>query len=255
MPKTPPQPPVFVFAHGFLGFVDLGPVLPFIRYFRGVRGMIAAIGYPSIFPRVPSAAGVEERAAALAREMFRERAAKFVVIGHSMGGLDARFAAARLDPDHRISAVVSIGTPHWGSPIARAILDGDDPMSGLLRRLWRNGLADLAPAACRRLNAEIPDRGDVRYISFAAQTAIGNLVPPLRPFARIIDAEEGANDGMVSVKSAAWGETRDVLTGDHFELVGWSLPKPLSKFRRFMGPEPQIDHLGLYQGIAREFAD
>ena len=40
----------------------------------------------------------------------------------------------------------------------------------------------------------------------------------------ILQAEEGPNDGMVSLASARWGDHCEVWQGDHFNLVNWHLP-------------------------------
>jgi len=45
------------------------------------------------------------------------------VIAHSMGGLDARHAITnRKDIVTRVRTLVTIGTPHQGSPVAAAIM-------------------------------------------------------------------------------------------------------------------------------------
>ena len=41
------------------------------------------------------------------------------VIGHSMGGLIARYYVQRLDGDERVHTLVTLGTPHGGSAVAR----------------------------------------------------------------------------------------------------------------------------------------
>src|SRR5205814_1408651 len=40
------------------------------------------------------------------------------VIGHSMGGLDARFMVAKLGMETRVLSLTTVGTPHRGSPFA-----------------------------------------------------------------------------------------------------------------------------------------
>ena len=41
------------------------------------------------------------------------------LIGHSLGGLIARYAVQRLELDHVTRSVITIATPHHGSPLAR----------------------------------------------------------------------------------------------------------------------------------------
>jgi pimeloyl-ACP methyl ester carboxylesterase len=54
----------------------------------------------------------------------------FDVVGHSMGGLVATWLLKRLDEGRRLRAVVTLGTPHRGTPVARlgaAVLGGVCP--------------------------------------------------------------------------------------------------------------------------------
>ena len=41
---------------------------------------------------------------------------------------------------------------------------------------------------------------------------------------RIVAGSEGANDGIVSVASAKYGERCDVWEGDHLSLINWLNP-------------------------------
>src|SRR5690349_10655719 len=113
--------PIPVLLHGFLGFVGWGP----LAYFRGVKAALASEGITVLTPRVPAAGSVEERAVAVARFLEQAAGEAFVLIGHSMGGLDARFVASHLDPHHRIKSVVTVATPHLGSPVASDVLAGN----------------------------------------------------------------------------------------------------------------------------------
>ncbi len=40
------------------------------------------------------------------------------IVGHSMGGLVARYYIENLDKDHNVRKLITIGTPHWGSGLA-----------------------------------------------------------------------------------------------------------------------------------------
>ena len=48
---------------------------------------------------------------------------KVILMGHSMGGLDARYAVSKLGMDRHVAAVVTISTPHRGSPFADWVLE------------------------------------------------------------------------------------------------------------------------------------
>ena len=52
---------------------------------------------------------------------------RVVIIAHSMGGLDARYMISRLGMDDRVTALVTITTPHRGSPYADWCLHAPRP--------------------------------------------------------------------------------------------------------------------------------
>lgn len=60
------------------------------------------------------------QADALLAQLERERAFPYVdVVGHSLGGLVAAYWLKRIDRGRRIRRVVTLGTPHAGTPFAR----------------------------------------------------------------------------------------------------------------------------------------
>ena len=66
----------------------------------------------------------------------------------------------------------------------------------------------------------------VRYFSVAGQLRRSWRTPNWWLPGRVVERAEGPNDGVVSVASAAWGETRAVWDADHMDLVNW--PRPLA---------------------------
>lgn len=238
--------PLFVFVHGFLGFVRLPVPLVDVRYFRKIPELMDQLGARYALVKVPAIKGVVARATALAWTLAALGDGPVVLVGHSMGGLDARYLAAHLDPRRRVRAVVTVGTPHRGSPIADALLRGEFAWMQPLARLWRPALADLSLPSCAAFNEAVPDRADVRYVSFAASRPVPELFAPLRPFASCFGQQD--HDGQVALESAAWGDCRAPVRADHFELIGWSLAAADAAVAR---PFP---HLDLYRGIVSEFS-
>jgi triacylglycerol lipase len=223
--------PAPALLHGYLGFSYRGP----IAYFRGVERILRRAGIVPLVPEVPAAGTIAERAEALARQLFRSGVPAFALVAHSMGGLDARHLIARLDPDRRVKSLVTVGTPHRGTPLASWLLDSRQLVPAVIRRIGNPGLRELTPEV--RAAEPIPDRADVAYSSYAGCRPLGELPCWLRPFARVISKD---NDGLVPVESARWGEFRGILRTDHFECVGWSLGWPSTRTAR------PFDHLGLW---------
>ena len=78
-----------------------------------------AAGNRVLITRVPSIAGVEHRAARLGEQILKAFPDEPVhVIGHSMGGLDARRLLANPAWQRRILSLSTIGTPHLGTALA-----------------------------------------------------------------------------------------------------------------------------------------
>jgi triacylglycerol lipase len=241
-----------VFASGFL----FPQRLLKQDYFRGARAAFPG----ACFPRVPLTASIDTRARALAAEIGRFRfpdpGGPIHLVGHSMGGLDARYVLDRnLDGlASRIASLSTIGTPHRGSPIADLIV-GPEPDRRIMRRRLYTGLRramdvlglrsgamdNLTSGFARRFNEEHPGTGGVPCYCYAGVGAEAYL---LRMTARFIcevgrTPEERANDGLVSVASAAWQPLAEPpWPTDHLGEVGHSLAPP-----RFASCFPHLEAL------------
>lgn len=213
-------PPTLALLHGFLGFSRRGP----IECFRGVEHALRRVHITPLMPEVPPAGTIVERAEALARQLFHSDAPAFALVAHSMGGLDARHLITYLDPDQRVKSLLTVATPHHGTPLATWVLESRGLIPAWIRHIGCPGLSELTPQA--RSAAPIPDRSDVVYSSYAGHRPLDEQPFWLRYFGRVIPE---ANDGMVPVESAQWGKFRGILRTDHVELLGWSLGLPNSR--------------------------
>jgi triacylglycerol lipase len=216
---------LLVFAPGYLGFDRLGLGSLGIEYFRGLRARLAARGLKAlIVAPSPTGGSVEARARNLAAAIARTAEPRLTLVGHSMGGLDVRHVAHALDPARRVDRVVTLGTPHHGTPVAERMLRENGPVPWLVRAIGRAGLEDLTPEACARRNRMLTDRDDVSYVSLAGARPEAELPLPLKLAIGPALERSGPHDGLVPVASAAWGEVAPPVRADHFELVGWTLP-------------------------------
>lgn len=239
--RAGPRYPV-VLAHGLLGFDELRIGRARADYFRGVPARLEREGCVVHRCRVPKTASVADRAAELARFVDDLPARRVNVVAHSMGGLDARFAISRLGLGRKVASLVTIGTPHLGTPLADACA-GLGRRAGLWDGLERVGmnvdaLDDLTRERMEAFNRAVPDARGVLYGSVVgAPSRKRDVSPILLPTFLWLGASGGENDGMVPAASQRWGELVWDVEADHFAQIGWS--------RRF-------DAVELYAALLRE---
>ena len=89
----------------------------------------------------------------------------------------------------------------------------------------------MTTTACARFNKEVLDSPKVRYFSIASRfeppRVLGVNVGVLALTHEIVRNKEGDNDGVVSVESARFGQSRENWTfleiwpGNHFRQINW----------------------------------
>lgn len=114
-PAVPIGTPVLL-LHGYLGTGAAWAPLVRRLHEEGFVNVFA-LRYDSLSAGVPELAAVLADAARTA--MARTGYAGVHLVGHSLGGLVARYAVQRLGLDRVTRSVVTIGTPHRGSRLAR----------------------------------------------------------------------------------------------------------------------------------------
>lgn len=221
------QEGVVVLVHGLLGFDNLQLVGRAQPYFRGVLAPLIAGGATVLAPRLPPLAGVPERAAVLADFLRDIDARRAVLIGHSLGGIDARYALARFGANERVSALVTVGTPHRGTWIAG--LAELLPARVLRRVLGSVGmrseaLAWLTEEFMSRADLDLSDAPSVFYGSIVAQTSRIQLLanPALLASYEVLRAARGPNDALVPTSSQVHGRVLANIQADHWAQIGWS---------------------------------
>ena len=218
--------PAIVLIHGLSGFnALLAGRRPAKEFFPGVRKHLTEAGFDVFVPNVSPTASVAARAGELAaalEEHFGRR--PLHLIGHSLGGLDARYLTTHLGYDERVVSLTTIGTPHRGSPFADWAVRR---LERFYRPLFRafgvpvDAFRDLTTDACFRFNERTPDVPNVPVVSVAGVCDKPWLGPEWWFPARIVDEAEGPNDGIVSLRSAAWGSRTETWQADHLNLVNW----------------------------------
>jgi triacylglycerol lipase len=215
-----------VLVHGLFGFDAFRTFdVELIPYFRGIQRYLGRPGNRVYTARLSPTGRLKRRAVQLRQYLDRVAPDGPVhLIAHSMGGLDSRYAIARLGAADRVLTLTTLGTPHRGTSFA----DWGLTRWGMLLQPSKlayfrpvPALLDLTTEACRRFNELTPDAPGVRYFSVAGRYGGRWWMPTWRFAAKVIAEREGDNDGLVSVESARYGETFDLWDGDHMSLVNW----------------------------------
>jgi len=255
-----------VLVHGWTGFVQVGP----LEYFYGIPGLLEGLGFPVYVAELDPYNSTEVRADQLAAEVSRflsaARSRKVNLVAHSQGGLDSRRLISTLGFGDRVSALVTVSTPHRGTPIADLALGllpgpAEDALAFLLNLLGATAVGSESDALAsfasltedyvqNEFNPSTPDDPRVAYTSWAGLTCplgitCGDVCDvEIRFTYDLIYLMAGDNDGIVPVSSAPWGDDRGTIPADHFDEVG----------QLFGVTGPNFDHEEFYLGIARDLA-
>jgi triacylglycerol lipase len=244
-----------VLAHGIFGFGTLSPGIRLpLNYFNGVADHLEQQGHTVLAPQVNPIGSVQQRSEQLKTAILNNipSGGKIHIFAHSMGGLDARYALTHYpELASRVLTLVTIGTPHRGSPVADAVAHPSDPLFKhippfLLHSLQKNAgaLHDLTTEAGSRFNESTPDAKGVRYFNVAGDASRGGHKLFLFKLASIIgDLTGQINDGVVARDSALLEghEHLEDWPVDHAGEVGWEIP-----------PMPSAEHLARYDALVAQ---
>jgi triacylglycerol lipase len=216
-----------VLVHGLFGFDEIAVGKGRHAYFRGVGPALAREGRTVVHARLAPIGTIETRARELAGCIEGLAARRVIVLAHSMGGLDARWAIARLGLDRKVAALITVGTPHRGTPVADLTTDLAAKL-GIARALELAGvgveaLRDLTSARLERFNEEAPDASSVFYACVVGSARrLRRTNPLLVPTHLWMADRHGANDGVVPASSQRWGVVLAEIEADHWAQIGWS---------------------------------
>ena len=220
-----------VLAHGLFGFdrIGVGPVTV-ANYFRSLPRYLESAGNRVLVSQVPPIAGIERRSRVLGRRIRDAFGGEPVhLIGHSMGGLDARVLLASEGDAGLVLSLTTIGTPHLGSALADFAKIGFGRVYRVFKALHVDhaGFLDITRRAARAFHRRHPVPKSIPCYSVAGDPHSEDVCLPLRHLHAILEEVEGPNDGVVSVESAlAFGEPLPIWRIDHLRQVGWLAPRP-----------------------------
>ena len=173
-----------------------------------------------------SAASVEKSGEELAekiKQIISETGCEKVnIIAHSKGGLDSRYAISCLGMDKYVASLTTINTPHRGCAFAEYLLNkAPNCLCNHIAKRYNSALKKLGDSdpdfisavqgltvkSCLALNENAIDKEGVFYQSVATKmnkSSSGKF--PLNLSYNLVRKFDGENDGLVSIKSAKWGE-------------------------------------------------
>ncbi len=202
-----PDPPTLVLVHG------LAILRRADRMFTGLPEALAARGFRVTRALVQgdgSLAGLSRRLA----ERLQAIDGPLALLCHSMGGLQARQAILDDALAVRVRAIATVGSPHAGTPLARA------------GKLFNRAYRDLTPAARARWQEEHgeAERAAIERHRIRRLCAIARLTgpapsPSLRAPHALLRLLDGPSDGLVPATSQAWGEVVVEASLDHLQCA------------------------------------
>src|SRR3954452_2086113 len=216
-----------------------------IQYFKGIKTQLESHGFRVFHPNQSFSGSVDLRADEL-REHVNEvlaltAAEKVHIIGHSMGGLDARHMIVDKGMAGKVASLTTIGTPHHGSPVANRLEGPGSLLLKVLRTVVNldvDGVADLTTTSCEQFNARAEDfeaKTGILYQTYSSSENWNRVFAPLISSWFLVREQEGDNDGVVSVTSQQWKKELVANDGtrlpiaqrqfpfgaDHLNQVGW----------------------------------
>lgn len=253
-----------VLAHGMGASAEIVGIVDYWWQIDDALTNNGAVVYKTSVNGMDSTAAKAEEFKRQCLEILADSGAeKINIIGHSHGTIYSRYAITNLGLAPYVASHTSIAGPHRGSAIADLLVNGIpdwllDDIGDAFDFIYTWVFGDKDPDSLENVmdlttdymknvfNVYTPNVDGVYYQSWAAKAKWSCPSLLLEPTWLIMLAKEGANDGLVSVESAKWGEFRGVEKGawysagvDHLNIID-----------QFFGITPGFDANGFYVGIA-----
>ncbi len=225
----------------------------FFNYWGRIPKELEENGAQIYYGNHPSASSIASSARCLKWRILQildeTGAEKVNVIAHSKGGLDTRYAIAKLGMGEHIASLTTVNTPHRGCLYAEYLLtkipqkvqsavaktyDTTLEKFGERNADFLAAVNDLTESRCRELNAEMPTPEGIycQSVGSVLKKASGGKFP-LNFSHRLVKYFSGENDGLVAVDSFQWGESytllepprkRGISHGDMIDLNRENIP-------------------------------
>ena len=255
-----------VLSHG-MGYTA-GGVLG-IGYWYNIPSKLSSNGAKVYISNQTAMAATSDRAAQLKTFVLQvlatTGAAKVNIIGHSQGGLDARYMISNLGMASKVASLTTVCSPNRGSSVADVLLKLDKDTGGWISGLtndvyvWLFGGSQNSAAAAKYLtvsymtntfNPNTPNKSGVYYQSWSSTIDFPCLLDKTIFIASgaLLYFYEGSNDGLVSVKSAKWGTYRGNQGGS---ILGCGVSH-VNMCDQFLNVTPFFDCPGFYVSMVSD---
>lgn len=203
----------------------------YFNYWGRIPKTLEQYGAQIYYGNHPSAASIADCAEELTKrikEITEELGCEKVnIIAHSKGGLDCRYALAKLDAAPYVASLTTINTPHRGCLFADYLLTKipdtiknrvASAYNGALNKLgepnadFLAAVNNLTASFCIPLDKELiaPPTVFCQSVGSVMNKASGGKFP-LNFSYHLVKYFDGANDGLVSENSFKWGEKYTLL--------------------------------------------
>ncbi len=197
-----------------------------LNYWGRVPEELKLNGATIFYGEHQSASGIEESAKELSERILRiikkTNCEKVNIIAHSKGGLDCRYAIAKMGMAPYVASLTTINTPHRGCEFAEYLLDNipkktqskiAKAYNTAARRLgdkkpdFLSAVSDLTAEKCRMLDSMLaaPEGIFCQSVGSVMENASSGKFP-LNFSYYLVKRFDGENDGLVSEKAFAFGE-------------------------------------------------
>ena len=201
-----------------------------MNYWGRIPAELERNGAQIFYGKQDSADTVEESARYLCEridEILEETgAAKVNIIAHSKGGLDAKYAIAKLGAADKICSVTTINTPHKGCEFAEYLLENindevKEKVDGVYNAMYKvlgddspnflKAVSDLTTTRCKEISEccdsfEFAKHGVFTQSVGSCMKKAASGAFPLNMSYKFVDKFDGPNDGLVGEPSFHWGE-------------------------------------------------
>ncbi|MBS0619673.1 MAG: lipase [Spirochaetes bacterium] len=225
-----------VLSHGMFGWGQGPQTTPgaiSLNYFSAVdylRQQGAAVYVPTKSALSSNASRGQELKNLINQWMAANNYTKVNIMGHSQGGLDARYMISNLGMASKVAVLTTIATPHRGAPLANIVLNvipswlqpyvatvfntmTSLALYGGAKQDLISSLSSLTTSGLASFNATTPDAAGVKYYSYGGKVTIPDLIQhplvgtvcPVTGIGGVYYGQGLDSDCVVPLSSAKWG--------------------------------------------------